>query len=76
MMVNLLLILNQVDEVAYQHCSGRIFNRITICFRRLCRSYSDGALVAVMIMVSIGTFDWNSVTTIHKVPKGNAFVMM
>ena len=34
------------------------------------------ALVAVMIMVSIGTFDWNSVTTIHKVPKGNAFVMI
>lgn len=34
------------------------------------------ALVAVMIMVSIGTFDWNSVATIHKVPKGNAFVMM
>ena len=28
------------------------------------------ALVAVMIMVSIGTFDWNSVATIHKVPKG------
>ena len=27
------------------------------------------ALVAVMIMVSIGTFDWNSVATIHKVPK-------
>ncbi|HCX48754.1 MAG TPA: sodium-independent anion transporter, partial [Bacillus sp. (in: Bacteria)] len=34
------------------------------------------ALVAVMIMVSIGTFDWNSVTTIHKVPKGNSFVMI
>ena len=34
------------------------------------------ALVAVMIMVSIGTFDWNSVATIHKVPKGNAFVMI
>ncbi len=27
------------------------------------------ALVAVMIMVSIGTFDWNSVTTIHKSTK-------
>ncbi len=27
-------------------------------------------------MVSIGTFDWNSVTTIHKVPKGKAFVMI
>ncbi|HEK9101121.1 SulP family inorganic anion transporter [Bacillus pfraonensis] len=34
------------------------------------------ALVAVMIMVSIGTFDWNSVFTLHKVPKGDAFVMV
>ncbi|MBY0595079.1 SulP family inorganic anion transporter [Bacillus bingmayongensis] len=34
------------------------------------------ALVAVMIMVSIGTFDWNSVFTFHKVPKGDAFVMI
>ncbi|WP_410984576.1 SulP family inorganic anion transporter [Bacillus cereus] len=34
------------------------------------------ALVAVMIMVSIGTFDWNSVFTLHKVPKGDAFVMI
>ncbi|KEK23816.1 SulP family inorganic anion transporter [Bacillus gaemokensis] len=34
------------------------------------------ALVAVMIMVAIGTFDWNSVFTLHKVPKGDAFVML
>jgi len=34
------------------------------------------ALVAVMIMVAIGTFDWNSVFTLHKVPKGDAFVMI
>lgn len=34
------------------------------------------ALVAIMIMVSIGTFDWNSVFTLHKVPKGDAFVMI
>ncbi len=27
-------------------------------------------------MVSIGTFDWNSVFTLHKVPKGDAFVMI
>ncbi|ABS20898.1 SulP family inorganic anion transporter [Bacillus cytotoxicus] len=34
------------------------------------------ALVAVMIVVSIGTFDWKSVFTLHKVPKGDAFVMI
>ena len=33
------------------------------------------ALVAVMIMVSIGTFDWNSVTMLYST-KGNAFVMI
>jgi len=34
------------------------------------------ALVGVMIMVSIGTFDWKSLRTIHKVPRGDALVMI
>jgi SulP family sulfate permease len=34
------------------------------------------ALVGVMIMVSIGTFDWNSVRELHKVPLGDAAVMI
>jgi SulP family sulfate permease len=34
------------------------------------------ALVGVMIMVSIGTFDWNSVRELHKVPLGDAAVMV
>ncbi len=34
------------------------------------------ALVAVMFMVAIGTFDWKSLTTLHKVPKSDAFVMI
>ena len=34
------------------------------------------ALAGVMIMVSIGTFDWNSVRNIHKVPKTDAAVMI
>jgi SulP family sulfate permease len=34
------------------------------------------ALVGVMIMVSIGTFDWNSVKELHKVPLGDAAVMV
>jgi sulfate permease, SulP family len=35
-----------------------------------------GALVAVMIMVSIGTFDWSSLRTLHKVPRGETMVMV
>jgi sulfate permease, SulP family len=35
-----------------------------------------GALVAVMIMVSIGTFDWGSLRTLHLVPRGETAVML
>ena len=35
-----------------------------------------GALVAVMFMVSIGTFDWSSLRTLHVVPRGEAAVML
>lgn len=34
------------------------------------------ALVGVMIMVSIGTFDWQSVAQLHKVPLSDAVVML
>ncbi|WP_173917904.1 SulP family inorganic anion transporter [Halobacillus sp. Marseille-Q1614] len=34
------------------------------------------ALAGVMIMVSIGTFDWSSLTNIHRVPKTDAAVMI
>jgi MFS superfamily sulfate permease-like transporter len=34
------------------------------------------ALVGVMIMVSIGTFDWSSLTNLHKMPKTDAVVMV
>ncbi|WP_274363538.1 SulP family inorganic anion transporter [Paenibacillus thermotolerans] len=34
------------------------------------------ALVGVMIMVSIGTFDWKSVSNIRKVPKNDYLVMV
>lgn len=34
------------------------------------------ALVAVMIMVSIGTFDFASVTQIHKIPRQSTLVML
>ncbi|WP_159888098.1 SulP family inorganic anion transporter [Paenibacillus puerhi] len=34
------------------------------------------ALVGVMIMVSIGTFDWKSVTRLNKIPLSDAIVMI
>ncbi len=34
------------------------------------------ALVGVMIMVSIGTFDWGSIRQLHKVPFGDTAVML
>ncbi|WP_088105545.1 SulP family inorganic anion transporter [Halalkalibacter urbisdiaboli] len=34
------------------------------------------ALAGVMIMVSIGTFDWSSLKNLHKVPKTDAAVMV
>ncbi|MFP3442813.1 SulP family inorganic anion transporter, partial [Pantoea sp. SIMBA_133] len=34
------------------------------------------ALVGVMIMVSIGTFDWGSLKNLHKMPRSDAAVMV
>lgn len=34
------------------------------------------ALVGVMIMVSIGTFDWQSLRELHRVPRGDALIMV
>ncbi|PLT33707.1 SulP family inorganic anion transporter [Bacillus sp. V5-8f] len=34
------------------------------------------ALVGVMIMVSVGTFDWSSLTKLHLVPKTDTIVML
>ena len=35
-----------------------------------------GALVGVMFMVSIGTFDWNSLRTLTKIPRSDAVIMV
>ncbi|RAV10579.1 SulP family inorganic anion transporter [Paenibacillus contaminans] len=34
------------------------------------------ALVGVMIMVSVGTFDWKSLRQLNRIPRGDAFVMI
>jgi len=35
-----------------------------------------GALVAVMVMVSVGTFDWRSLPAMARAPKSESFVML
>ena len=35
-----------------------------------------GALVAVMVMVSVGTFDWRSIPAMARAPKSETFVML
>ncbi|WP_139492019.1 SulP family inorganic anion transporter [Brevibacillus dissolubilis] len=40
------------------------------------RQIPMGALVGVMIMVSIGTFDWKSVMELNKMPRPDALVMV
>ncbi|MEW5928606.1 MAG: SulP family inorganic anion transporter [Gemmatimonadota bacterium] len=35
-----------------------------------------GVLVAVMFMVSVGTFDWSSLRTLHSAPRGETAVMV
>ncbi len=35
-----------------------------------------GALVAVMIMVAVGTFDWHSLRTLRRMPRSETFVML
>ncbi|NOU69774.1 STAS domain-containing protein [Paenibacillus sp. LMG 31461] len=35
-----------------------------------------GALVGVMFMVSIGTFDWNSLRTLARIPRSDALIMI
>src|SRR5690606_20221494 len=34
------------------------------------------ALVGAMFMVSIGTFDWDSLKPVHRIPRGDAFVLI
>jgi len=40
------------------------------------RQIPMAALVAVMIVVSVGTFNWTSLTHIHKIPRGETAAML
>jgi len=49
---------------------------LIIAFKDILISIPMAALVGVMIMVSIGTFDWSSLTKLHVMPKTDAAVMV
>ncbi len=57
-------------------CSGVFLLFFILVLGAWVRQIPMGALVAVMIMVSIGTFDWNSIKTFWTLPKGEAIVMV
>jgi SulP family sulfate permease len=49
---------------------------LIILFNDVLLQIPMAALVGVMIMVSIGTFDWSSLKTLHLMPKSDAAVMI
>ncbi|WP_254593527.1 STAS domain-containing protein, partial [Terribacillus sp. AE2B 122] len=49
---------------------------LIIVFQDVLVQIPMGALVAVMFMVSIGTFDWSSVRNLHRMPLTDAAVMI
>ncbi|WP_407933934.1 SulP family inorganic anion transporter [Aquibacillus rhizosphaerae] len=49
---------------------------LILAFNDLLVQIPMAALVGVMIMVSIGTFDWSSLKTLHLMPKTDAIVMI
>lgn len=57
-------------------CSGVFLLLLLVILGDWVRSIPMAALVAVMIMVSIGTFNWASVKTLVTNPKSSSFVML
>ncbi|SFJ61952.1 sulfate permease, SulP family [Halobacillus dabanensis] len=56
--------------------AGIFMMLLIIVFNDLLVQIPMGVLVGVMIMVSIGTFDWSSLTKFHKVPISDSVVMV
>lgn len=57
-------------------CAGAFLIVLIMGLRDYVVQIPMGALVAVMIMVAIGTFDWQSLKTLRITPKSDAFVMI
>jgi MFS superfamily sulfate permease-like transporter len=56
--------------------AGSFLLMLIIMFKDFLVQIPMAALVGVMIMVSIGTFDWGSVMTLHKTPITDTIVML
>ncbi|QKE76125.1 SulP family inorganic anion transporter (plasmid) [Arthrobacter citreus] len=56
--------------------AGTFLMFLIIVMNKLVVQIPLAALVAVMIMVSISTFDWSSLKTLHKLPKTDTTVMV
>ncbi|WP_349408461.1 SulP family inorganic anion transporter [Pseudalkalibacillus sp. SCS-8] len=56
--------------------AGVVLMLLIIVFQNVLVQIPMAALVGVMIMVSIGTFDWSSLTKLHVMPKTDAAVMV
>lgn len=56
--------------------AGAFLMLLIIVFNDVMVQIPMGALVAVMFMVSIGTFDWSSVRNLHRMPLTDAAVMI
>ncbi len=56
--------------------AGAFLLVLLVLLGKIVREVPMAALVGVMIMVSIGTFSWNSLRTIHKVPLAEAIIMV
>lgn len=57
-------------------CAGIFLLFAILVLQTFVKQMPMGALVAVMIMVSIGTFRWSSVISIHKIPQNETLVML
>lgn len=56
--------------------SGVFLLFLIIVLGDVVRQIPMAALVGVMFMVSIGTFEWSSIRTLYKIPRGDAVVMV
>lgn len=56
--------------------AGAFLAILLLLFSGVVKQVPMGALVGVMFMVCIGTFDWSSIKNITRVPRAEAFVMI
>jgi len=56
--------------------AGLVLITLIIVFGDIVSQIPMAALVGVMIIVAASTFEWDSIKTLHKIPRGDAAVML